>query len=124
MRVAYQSGKLAAMVALTLFMALFLSAFSPLPASAGTPEREAYEAGESVPHQVPLRLNSATSQGKGKLSLEKMFYPFEAGPVLVSLVLVASWIRFWPFFCLILKRLLLLPIKFMSMFLASMKALP
>lgn len=122
MRVAYRSGKLATIVALTLFMVLFLPAISPISASAETPEREAYEAGEPAPHQVPLRLNSATPQGKGKLPPAKMLYPSDVAPALVSLVLVASWVRFWPLFCLILKRQLLLPIKFMSMFVASINA--
>lgn len=109
-------GRWLAVAFLTLFMALFLPTFSALPAHAETGERDAYETDYPGSHKLPLRLNSATHHGK--LFVDRTPHHPDAVPAAACFLLIAPWVRFRPLFCLLLKRRLLLPIKFTSMFVA------
>lgn len=106
-----------AAVILSLFMAFSLPSFlsTPLQAEAGGEETLETEY-HAMHHKVPLRLNSSPSHGK--LFIDRTPHLLDTVPALVSFLLLAPWVRFRPFFCLLLKRLLLMPIKFTSMFVA------
>ncbi|MGG6310250.1 hypothetical protein [Paenibacillus macerans] len=116
MKTRFRFGRLLAAFILALFMVFLLPAFSSLPAQAGTGERDAYETDYHRSHKIPLRLNSSTPHGK--LFIDRTPHHLDTVPVTASFLLMAPWVRFRPLFCLLLKRLLLLPIKFTSMFVA------
>lgn len=104
-----------AVVVLSLFMALSLPSFISSPVEAEARGEETLETDYGpMQHKVSLRLNSSPSYGK--LFIDRTPHQLDTIPVLTCFMLLAPWARFRPLFCLLLKRLLLLPIKFTSMF--------
>ncbi|WP_068783440.1 hypothetical protein [Paenibacillus phocaensis] len=106
-----------AVVMLSLFLAFPLPSFIALPVQAEASGEETLETDyRAVNPKVPLRLNSSPSHGK--LFIDRTSHQPDRVPALISFLLLAPWARFRPLFGLLLKRLLLMPIKFTSMFVA------
>ncbi|MUG86388.1 hypothetical protein GNP92_08540 [Paenibacillus timonensis] len=104
-------------VILSLFMAFSLPSFLSTPLQAEASGEETLETDyHTVHHKVPLRLNNAMS--KGKLFIDRTPHQLDTVPALISFLLLAPGVRFRPLYCLLLKQLLLMPIKFTSMFVA------
>ncbi|WP_410772100.1 hypothetical protein [Fontibacillus sp. BL9] len=103
-------------VFLAFFMILSLPVPSSLPGTAESMEREAYKIEETTrTKNVTLRLNSSH---QGKLFIDRAPLPLLAASMSAILLLAIPRISFRPFFYLFMKRILLMPIKFTSMFLA------
>lgn len=111
-------GKLAVspLLLFSLLLTLFLPTFSWAPVVPEATEREAFETDYHNSHKTPLRLNASSPHGK--LFIDRTVQGFFKVPAEAVLVLIAAWVQFRPLFCLFLKRLLLMPIKFTSMFTA------
>jgi hypothetical protein len=106
-----------AVVVLTLVLALSLPSFISSPVHAESRGEETLETDYGqVQHKVSLRLNSTPSYGK--LFIDRTPHQLDAVSALISFMLLAPWACFRPLFCLLLKRRLLMPIKFTSMFVA------
>ncbi|WP_059041160.1 hypothetical protein [Paenibacillus rubinfantis] len=107
-------GWLAAVI-LSLFMAFSLPSFISSPVQAESRGEETLETDFStMQYKVSLRLNPTTSHGK--LFIDRTPHQLDTVPALISFMLLAPWARFRPLFCLLLRQLLLMPIKFTSMF--------
>ncbi|RCX19576.1 hypothetical protein DFP94_10427 [Fontibacillus phaseoli] len=103
-------------VFLAFFMVLSLPILSSLPETPENMEREAYKIEETTRKQnVTLRLNSSH---QGKLFIDRDPLPILAATMSAILLLATPRISFRPFFYLFIKRILLMPIKFTSMFVA------
>ncbi|MCM3700807.1 hypothetical protein [Paenibacillus macerans] len=111
-------GKLAGspLLLLSLFLTLLLPSFSWAPVTSEATEREAFETDYHNSHKPPLRLNASSPHGK--LFIDRTVQGFFKVPAEAVLVLIAAWVQFRLLFCLFLKRRLLMPIKFTSMFMA------
>ncbi|MBA9087131.1 hypothetical protein FHR92_003612 [Fontibacillus solani] len=101
---------------LALFMTLSLPITSINMGSNEAMEREAYETEQIIrTYKVAVRLNPAHSS---KMTGEKTSNHLFVLPLAVSLIVTASWAQFRPLVNLLLKRKLLLPIKFTSKYVA------
>lgn len=104
-----------AVVILSLFLALSLPSFISSPVQATASGEETLETDyRNAHHLVSLRLNNTPSHGK--LFIDRTPHQLNHVPALISFLLLAPWARFRPLFGLLLKRLLLMPVKFTSMF--------
>ncbi len=103
-------------VFMAFFMAMSLPVLSMTPGMSESIEKEAYETEQNNrSHQVSLRLNSSY---QGKLFIDRAPLPLLAASASAILLLAIPRVSFRPFFYLFMKRILLMPIKFTSKFVA------
>ncbi|GIP54650.1 hypothetical protein [Paenibacillus vini] len=101
---------------LTCFMFLSLPVLSLTPGVSENMGKDAFDTEQSNrSYKVTLRLNSSH---QGKLFIDRAPSSFLAASVLALLTLVIPRVFLRPFFYLFKKRIVLMPIKFTSMFVA------
>ncbi|MNC49989.1 hypothetical protein D3C81_1086790 [compost metagenome] len=101
---------------LTVFMTLSLPVTSISMGSSENMERDALEAEQTIrTYKVTVRLNPVHSS---KLTGDRTSKHLFVLPVVVSLIVAAISAQFRPLINLLLKRKLLLPIKFTSKYVA------
>ncbi|MCA1296432.1 hypothetical protein LBW89_25820 [Paenibacillus sp. alder61] len=115
LRIKTVAGTLA-VVLLAVFMMLSLPVFSSAPEAESGIERDAYETRQAAhSHKVILRLNSGHA---GKQLMDRAPLTIAAACACIFLLLATPNVPFRPLFYLFKKRILLMPIKFTSMYVA------
>lgn len=107
---------LTATVLLAFFMAIFFSASFPFPSHAETGDRDFHKPDFHKSYKVPSRLHKISSHGKR--FADRMTPLPDPVYAWVCLMLYITQVRFRPFYGWLLKKLLLLPLKFTSKFVA------